>query len=121
VVDLRAHDDVGVNLIGDDHNVMLGTDVDEPRELADGPHSADRVVRAAQNEKFCTRIDFLLEIVEIHRISAIPNHERIFYQLTAVVQDGRGKRIVYGGLNDDLLSGLCEGLNGDIEGWDDAR
>lgn len=71
-----------MNLIGDNLNAVPQADVSHSFKFFPCPEAACGIVRIAQKENLC-RPAPVLEILEIHSISAIPVHQSVFTHDTA--------------------------------------
>lgn len=102
---IARHNEVVVNLVGEDQNVILHAYVDDFSKLGDCPHTADRVMRAAKHQKLCVGLRGLArEILKVHLIASVDDFERILNEGPLAGFYGHLERIVNGRLDNDSIA-----------------
>ena len=110
--------EVGVNLVGDDENVVHEADRGKTLQL----FAPDGVVRAAENQKLhLVLANLLLDVSEVHAVCAVLEEKRARDELAPIALDDAEKRIVDGlGYENGIIRrGKCTHRHGERE--DDAR
>ena len=112
--------EVAMDFVGDEDEAVLLAEVREPRDGGLGENASDRIVRVAEDEKFCSRRDGGLERAEVdiplavvfHEIDGAKSHTGVFRCAEKWRIDRRAGQ--------DFLARLDKGSAGDIERGDET-
>ena len=101
--------EVGVDLVGDHHDVVAQADVADAPQLIFGPRAPHGIVRIAQDEQLRARfLQLALEALVVHGVAPAIVKQRACDHLAAVVLDHHAKRVVHGRLDDHSIARLRE-------------
>ena len=109
--------EVGVDLVGDHHDVVAQADVADAPQLVFGPRAPHGIVRVAQDEQLRARfLQLALEALVVHGVASAVVEQRACDHLATVVLDHHAKRVVHGRLNDHGIARLRERGHGHGQG-----
>ena len=116
----RAHE-VGVNLVGDDENVVREADRGKTLQLFAPPDAPDGVVRAAEEQELhLMPLDLFLDVGEVHAVRAVLEEQRASDERASVALDRAEERVVDRLGHEYGLTRRSEGANRHGECEDDA-
>ena len=104
---------VGMDFVGNDEDMVAGTDVGHTLQRGERPHHTARVVGIAEYQYLALRVDNRLEVVEVHLVVGA------VHALSQSLGHGH-KGSIDGSLYDDFVAGVAEYVHGQADAFDNA-
>ena len=85
---------------------MFPADLHQPLQLGAAPYPGDRIVGSAEYQQAGAIVDFLFQLIEVHRVALSLEVQGVLHHPALVVDDRFPEGVVHRRLDDDPVADL---------------